>query len=121
MITSAEKIKETDMPLTRNVRELFKERAERDPKFCDGLFCEAVDAWFSGEVEISKVLFRDYVDASIGLEVLAEKMKKTPENLMRMLNGKGNPRASSLHDMIVCLKEHKDVPFMLAHNDDLYE
>jgi len=84
------------MPLTKDFKVSIKARAERDPEFRAGLFREAIEAMLSDDLETGKVLLRDYVNATVGFEALAQDMNKDPKSLMRMLSAKGNPRADNL-------------------------
>ena len=108
------------MPLTRDFKNTIKARAERDPEFRVGLFREAIDALFSDDLETGKVLLRDYVNATVGFETLAEEMKKNPKSLMRMLSDKGNPRADNLLAMVARLKQREGVSFSLTRNNGLH-
>ena len=108
------------MPLTKDFKNTIKARAERDPEFRVGLFREAIDALFSDDLETGKVLLRDYVNATVGFETLAEEMKKNPKSLMRMLSDKGNPRADNLLAMVARLKQREGVSFSLTHSNGLH-
>ena len=48
------------MALTRNFREIVKERAMRDPEFRIGLLTEAIECVLNDEINVAKVLLRDY-------------------------------------------------------------
>ena len=54
------------MPLTRSFKEFVKSRIERDPKFRQALFQEAVQTLIEGDVETAKAVLRDYINATIG-------------------------------------------------------
>ncbi len=108
------------MPLTRNFKDTIKARAERDPEFRAGLFSEAIEALLSDDLETGKVLLRDYVNATVGFEALAEEMEKNPKSLMRMLSDKGNPRADNLLAMVARLKLREGVSFSLTRNNGLH-
>ena len=108
------------MPLTKNFKETIKARAERDPEFRVGLFREAIEAMLSDDLETGKVLLRDYVNATVGFETLAEDMQKDPKSLMRMLSAKGNPRADNLLAMVARLKQREGVSFSLTPNNGLH-
>ena len=108
------------MPLTRDFKNTIKARAERDPEFRVGLFREAIDALFSDDLETGKVLLRDYVNATVGFETLAEEMEKNPKSLMRMLSDKGNPRADNLLAMVARLKQREGVSFSLTRSNGLH-
>jgi len=107
------------MPLTKNFKVTIKARAERDPEFRVGLIVEAIDALLNDDLETGKVLLRDYVNATVGFEALAEEMDKSPKSLMRMLSDKGNPRADNLLAMVARLKRREGVSFSLARNSGL--
>jgi DNA-binding phage protein len=96
------------MPLTRSFKETVKARADRDAEFRIGLLEEAVEAFLQGELETGKVLLRDYVNATIGFERLAEATRKTPKSLMRMLGPEGNPRAENLFGAAKALRSPFD-------------
>ena len=84
------------MALTRDFKVTVKARAERDPAFRRALLTEAVEQLISGEVEAGKVVLRDYINATVGFERLAEATGTPSKSLMRMLGPMGNPRASNL-------------------------
>ena len=108
------------MPLTKDFKETIKARAERDPEFRVGMFREAIEALFSDDLETGKVLLRNYVNATVGFETLAEDMDKDPKSLMRMLSTKGNPRANNLLAMVARLKQREGVSFSLTPNSKLH-
>ena len=88
------------MPLTKDLKNSIKARAERDPGFRVGLFREAIEAMLSDDLETGRALLLDYVNATVGLETLAEDMQKDPKSLMRMPQHKGKPTCGqfSCHD-----------------------
>ena len=88
------------MPLTRDFRETIKARAERDAEFRAALLSEVVDLFLAGDVATGKAVLRDYINAGIGFEALAEKTGTPAKSLMRMLGPKGNPRADNLFAVI---------------------
>lgn len=108
------------MPLTRDFKDTIKARAERDPEFRVGLFHEAIEATLSDDLATGKELLRDYVNATVGFETLAEDMDKDPKSLMRMLNAKGNPRANNLLAMVAHLKQREGVSFSVTPNSGLH-
>jgi len=117
-IEQAAKRKATDMPLTKDFKDTIKARAERDPEFRAGLFREAIEAMLSDDLETGKVLLRDYVNATVGFEALAQDMDKDPKSLMRMLSAKGNPRADNLLAMVSRLKQREGVSFSITQNTE---
>ena len=108
------------MPLTRNFKDTVKARAERDPEFRVGLFLEAVEALLSNDLETGKALLRDYINATVGFEALADELDKSPKSLMRMLSDKGNPRADNLLGMIGHLKKREGVVLHAAEGAGLH-
>ena len=102
------------MPLTRSFKDTVKARAERDPEFRVGLFLEAVEALLSNDLETGKALLRDYINATVGFQALADELDKSPKSLMRMLSDKGNPRADNLLGMIGHLKKREGVVLRAA-------
>lgn len=105
------------MPLTRSFKDTVKARAERDPEFRVGLFSEALDALLSDDLETGKALLRDYVNATVGFEVLATELDKSPKSLMRMLSNKGNPRADNLLGMVGHLKKREGVALSIVSGE----
>lgn len=98
------------MPLTRDFRVTVKERAERDPEFRVGLLQDAVAAFIRGESELGKILLRDYVNATIGFDELAEALGDVKkQSLMRMLSQSGNPRMGNLFAIIAYLQKQEGV------------
>jgi len=97
------------MPLSRSFKETIEARTGRDPEFRVGLFREAIEAMLSGDLETGKVLLRDYVNATVGFEALAQEMDKDPKSLMRMLGAEGNPRADNLLAIVSKLERREGV------------
>ena len=78
------------------------------------LFKEAIEAVLSDDLETGKLLLRDYVNATVGFDALAEDMQKDPKSLMRMLSAKGDPRADNLLAMVARLKQREGVKFTVT-------
>ena len=89
-------------------------RLARDPEFAVALLSEGVDALFSGELGVGKDILRDYVNATIGFEKLAKKVKIPPKSLMRMLGPSGNPQMSNLFAIIGALQSHAGIELHVA-------
>ena len=97
------------MALTRSFREIVKERATRDPEFRVGLLTEAVECVLNDEIDVAKVLLRDYVDVTVGFKELGILTRKNPKSLMRMLSPEGNPSLKNISSLFASLKEHEGV------------
>lgn len=97
------------MGLTRPFIETVKERAAKDPKFRATMLAEATECFLNGEVDVAKTMLRDYVNATIGFQELADVVNKKPQSLMRMLSKSGNPRADNLAELISSLQRHEGI------------
>lgn len=84
------------MALTRSFKETVRARVERDPAFRDALLAEGVEALLTGDVDTGKAVLRDYVNATVGFERLAEATGTPAKSLMRMLGPDGNPTAGKV-------------------------
>lgn len=102
------------MALTRDFKETVKERAEKDVEFRVGLLTEAAECLINGDVETTKILLRDYINATIGFQELGRLTGKKPQSLMRMLSQNGNPRADNLGQMMSVLREHEGISLHVA-------
>jgi DNA-binding phage protein len=91
------------MPLTHSFKDFVKSRIERDAKFRQALFQEAVQTLIDGDVDTAKSVLRDYINATIGFPALAEATGMPPKSLMRMFGPKGNPTVVNLFGVIVAL------------------
>lgn len=108
------------MPLTREFRETVMARAECDPEFRAGLFREAIESLLSNDLATAKILLRDYVNATVGFETLAEELGKSPKSLMRMLSNKGNPQSDNLIAIVARLKQREGMSLSLTTDDRLH-
>lgn len=97
------------MPLTRDFRETVQDRAKIDPVFRKGLLTEGVDCLLAGEVEVGKILIRDYIDASGGFDELGALANKPPQSLMDMFGPAGNPPAGSLFEIIGQIQKREGI------------
>lgn len=97
------------MPLTRDFQETIKSFVERDSDYRVGLLKEAVDNLLAGDVGTGRLLLRDYINATVGFEVVAEQVKVPPKSLHRMLGINGNPRADNLFRILALLQNAENV------------
>jgi DNA-binding phage protein len=102
------------MALTRNFKETVKDRADRDPEFRNQLLTEALEAIVCGEVEVAKILLRDYINATIGFESVGKAVDKSPKSLMRMLSQDGNPNVKNLFSVTRFLQKKAGVQFRVV-------
>ena len=97
--------------MTKSFRDTVRARAQRDPDFRIALIREAVEKLMDGDVETGLSILGDYVNATVGYKVLAEKTGKNPKSLMRMLGPSGNPTVENLFDLIAQLKKQEGLEF----------
>ena len=97
------------MPLTRDFRETVQARAQRDREFREELLKEGVECLLSGDVEASKIVLRDYINATIGFEELGSLTGKPPKSLMRIFGPSGNPYARNLFEVISRIQQHEGI------------
>ena len=93
------------MALTRDFKLTVAGRTQRDPKFRQALFTEAVSAFLAGETLTGKVVLRDLVSATVGFEGLAAEVNKPSKSLHRMLAPHGNPSAENFFDIVKALQK----------------
>lgn len=102
------------MALTRSFKATVKARAERDPAFRDALLTEAVDQLLAGDIETGKAVLRDYINATIGFERLAEETGTSSKSLMRMLGPTGNPTATNLFSVLRTVQKTSGIQLSVA-------
>ena len=97
------------MPLTKDFRETIQVRAERDPRFREALFTEAINAYLAGDTAAGKAVLRDLVNATIGFEGLAAEVKRPSKSLHRMLAPHGNPNIENFFRIVSTLQKRTRV------------
>jgi DNA-binding phage protein len=97
------------MTLTREFKETVLARAQRDARFRQALFTEAINAFLSGDTSTGKAILRDFVNATVGFEGLAKAVDKPSKSLHRMLAPRGNPSTDNLFDIVRALQKKTGV------------
>ena len=97
------------MALTRNFKEMVRARAECDPAFRGELLREAIQWLLSGDLETSKAVLRDDINATLGFEELGARTRRSPKRLVRMFGPEGNPQARNLLQIIDYLQKTEGV------------
>lgn len=97
------------MALTRDFRETVVARVQRDPKFRQALFTEAINAYLAGDTQTGKAILRDLVNATVGFEELATAVKKPSKSLHRMLAPRGNPSTENFFGIVSALQKRTRV------------
>ena len=93
------------MALTRHFKETMVARAERDPAFVRAMLDEALTFFLNGDSDTAKEILRDVINATIGFETLAAKIKKPSKSLHRMLSKSGNPTMENLSAILGAMKK----------------
>lgn len=113
------------MNLTRDFRENIQARAKMDSSFRKAMLTEAIDSFLSGEVEVGKAMLRDYINATIGFEVLSRKINKPSKSLHRMLSHEGNPNTKNFFDILSFLQSSEGLDLIVIERHtkgtDLHE
>ena len=93
------------MALTREFKETIVARAQRDAKFRDAMFAEAINAYLAGDTRVGKAMLRELVNATIGFEGLSAEVKKPSKSLHRMLAARGNPSTENFFAIVSALQK----------------
>lgn len=101
------------MALTRDFKETVRRRVQRDGRFRRQLLREAMENFLAGDVETGKIVLRDYINATVGFERLAQATHHSPKSLMRMLGRSGNPQARNLFAVLHYLQRKEGIRFKL--------
>lgn len=97
------------MPLTRSFKDTVQARAQRDANFRAALLREGVASLLAGDIEVAKAILRDYINATVGFEKLAQTTGTPPKSLMRMFGPRGNPSARNLSTVLKHLQHNSGV------------
>src|SRR5258708_14086314 len=79
------------MPLTKDLRETIRERAQRELQFRKALLREAIELMLSGDEKTGRAILRNYINATVGFRQLEEGTSIPATSLMRMFGPNGNP------------------------------
>ena len=102
------------MALTRDFKNTIRDRAQKDAGFRKALLIEAVNSLLADDIDVAKSLLKDYINASILFEPLAERVDKNSKNLQRMFSARGNPTAQSLFLVIHALQEVEGIKLTVS-------
>jgi DNA-binding phage protein len=93
------------MALTREFKDTVAARVQRDPRFREALFTEAINAYLGGDTATGKAILRDLVNATVGFEELAAQIGKPAKSLHRMLAPHGNPSTENFFEIVSTLQK----------------
>jgi DNA-binding phage protein len=91
--------------LTRSVTRSLVERARKDSAFARALLDEAVTLFLNGEAETARLVLRDLVEATVGLETLAAETGVSPDDLSHKISKSGNPTMDELAAILAVLRK----------------
>jgi DNA-binding phage protein len=97
------------MALTRDFKETVMARVQRDRKFREALFSEAINAYLAGDTATGKAMLRDLINATVGFEQLAAEIQKPSKSLHRMLAPRGNPNTENFFGIVSALQKRTKV------------
>lgn len=105
------------MALTKDFKTTVRDRAQHDSDFRQAMLIEAVNALLADEVDVAKSLLKNFINATISFEPLAELVHKNSKSLQRMFSASGNPTAESLFSVIGALQKAEGIKLTveLAH------
>jgi DNA-binding phage protein len=95
--------------LTKEFSETVQARLQDDQEFTIALFNEAIAALFNGEPELTRLILRDLVNATIGFEALATLTDRPSKSLHRMLSPSGNPTMDNLTLILKTLQKKLNI------------
>ena len=101
------------MALTRDFKSTIQKRVQRDAGFRRELLREGIECMLAGDVETGKTVLRDYINATVGFNELAEVVHRSPKSLMRMLGPRGNPQAKNFFQIVAYLLRREGIHFEL--------
>lgn len=99
------------MALTRDFKETVAKRAEEDSEFRYALLLNAINELLTGDLDIAKILLRDYINASPQFEAVAKEMNKNTKSIQRMLGPNGNPTAENLTALLKAVQKLEGIKF----------
>jgi DNA-binding phage protein len=97
------------MPLTRTFREIVATRIRSGRGFRREMLREAVDCLLSGEIDVGRSMFRDFIKATRGYAALSEATGIPAKSLIRMFGPSGNPHARNLFLVVACLQRAEGI------------
>ena len=97
------------MALTKDFHDIVAARAAAEPEFARELLAGAAQELLGGDVDTARSLLRDYVNATVGFDAVAEDIGSHPKSVMRMLGPSGNPRADNLVGLLASLQRRTGV------------
>ena len=95
--------------LTREFKQTIQKRAQEDIEFRQALLSEAINEFLQGDINVDKTMLRDYINATISFDEIAQEMHKNTKSVQRMLGPQGNPTMESLANMLHVLEKKEGI------------
>lgn len=89
------------MELTRDVSHTINARISREPEFAQALVIEAESLLGSGEPDTARLILRDILTSTMGLDKLTDRAEISSEKARAVLSGSEVP---TIEDMTTMLK-----------------
>ena len=106
------------MALTREFSETVRERAQADAAFRVAMLTEAAEAVVTGEAATARALLRNYINATLGFEALANETGISAKSLHRMFGPKGNPTLANLSTVLRVLEASEGLTLEVVAQGD---
>ncbi len=97
------------MALTKAFRDTVMARAQRDHAFREAMLSEAITHFLKGDLNAGKAMLRDYINATVGFEALAERTGIPAKSLHRMLGPRGNPSIGHFVEVLKVLQTSEGI------------
>lgn len=97
------------MTLTRHFNQTVIERVERDPAFAQALPEQAATPFLKRESETPRLILREGINATIGVEQPAALTAKPSKSLHRVLSPAANPNLDNLAAIFGAIRESLNV------------
>ncbi|MBI2778379.1 MAG: transcriptional regulator [Gammaproteobacteria bacterium] len=97
------------MALTKAFRDTVMARAQRDRTFREAMLSEAITHFLEGDLDAGKAMLRDYINATVGFEALAERTGIPAKSLHRMLGQRGNPSIGHFVEVLKVLQASEGI------------
>ena len=97
------------MMAIKDFNETIRERLQTDADFRRAMLAGTVEMIMDGDLELSKVRLRRYVDAILGFDALGKAIGKPPKSVKHMLSARGKPTPEDLLNILTCLQKREDL------------
>ncbi len=93
------------MPLGKEFKETVRERLQASAGFRRAYLREGISCMVAGDIEMGKLVLRDYINGTVGFIALGKALERDPKTLMRMLGPQGNPTVRNYFEIVAYLQK----------------